>query len=150
MATAGGSLRERPPQMGPLAALCLAPLHLQAASKRDFRTTEVFHTGTFGGSDQMESLFCLSNTHGCTHVHVCLHKNVTHANAHIHTYTQTHMHALFLPTLQYNARITMTVGGVILLSSVVFTLVICKWALCSENDTNPPCLNPQRRLVTAI
>lgn len=42
------------------------------------------------------------------------------------------------------ARIPMTgEGGVILLSSTVFALVICKSALCTENDTNPPCLSPQ-------
>lgn len=70
MVSAGGSLRERTPQMGPLAALRLALLHLGVASKREFRMTEVFHTGTFRGSDQMESLFvALKHTHGCTRIH---------------------------------------------------------------------------------
>lgn len=70
------------------------------------------------------------------------------ASTHTHTRTQCS---------PFIARITMTgVGGVILLSSTVFALVICKSALCTENDTNPPCLSPQTQaggegyLVNAI
>ena len=99
----GGSLRERTPQMGPLAALRLALLHLGAASKREFRMTEVFHTGAFRGSNQMESLFfALKHTH--THGW-----SVTHAN------TRTRRHVCtrsFLATQQRKARIMMTGGAV--------------------------------------
>lgn len=65
--------------------------------------------------DQMESLFFLWNTR---RAHVCAQKR--------DVCKCMHTHAHFLSTQRYKARIVMMGGGVILLSSVVFTLVICK------------------------
>lgn len=134
---------ERTYQIRPLSALGLLSLHLPAASKRDLRA-RVSHTGAFSGSDQMDSLFRCSNTHGWN-VAVCKKKKLDTQKKHTHERT----HTLPCPQ-QFKTRIMMAGGRVSLLSSVVFTLVICKCTLCTKKDTNPPCLNPQRGLVTAI
>lgn len=108
----GGGLKLDP------SLFCLwPPLHLHAASERDLRMTGVFHTGTFRvlGPD---GAFVLSLKHTWLPTHVFL--NMANMQ------NLTHMHAVFLPTQQHKARIMMTGGGVIPLSSVVFTLVICK------------------------
>lgn len=104
MDSAGGSRHEWPPQMGLLTALRLAPLHLRAASEKGVQNDSVFQTGTFNGSDQMESLFLLSNTHEQAYRHI--------------RRARTHTCILYSSSSQwYKARIMMTGGGVMRLSS---------------------------------
>lgn len=106
MASAGGSLHESPPQMGPLAASRLAPLRLLAVPEREFRMTVCFILAHSVAQTRWSLCSC----------------SPTHTN----TLAYTRMRPLFLITQQYKARIMMTGGGVMLLSSIVFTLVICK------------------------
>lgn len=132
--------------MGPPTAPGLVPLHLN--KRGGFRTTVLPQT-------RWTLCSCLQTHTNCSSSHKNRGKKY-HACKCPHTllHTNTHTHTQRSPFI---GRITMTgEGGVMLLSSTVFALVICKSALCTENDTNPPCLSPQTQaggdgyLVNAI
>lgn len=122
------------PQSGPLTAPGLVPLQLK---KRGLQNDSVCFILAHSPAQARWTLCSCLQTHTkCPSSQ----KNRRRIKKR-HTLKCPHTRAQRSPFI---ARITMTgEGGVILLSSAVFALVICKSALCTENDTNPPCLSPQ-------
>lgn len=128
------------PQSGPLTAPGLVPLHLK---KRGLQNDSMcFILAHSPAQTRWTLCSCLQTHTKCSSSQkIEEEKKKRHACKCPHTLPHTRAHTQRSPFI---ARITMTgEGGVILLSSTVFALVICKSALCTENDTNPPCLSPQ-------